>query len=143
MDALPHEYDVSVSAAVEGGINAQCPGAPGLTVNTPAQFGGPGDAWSPETLFLAAIANCFVLTFRAVSQASRLQWQNLDCRAVGVLDKQGGKMRFTEVELTAELSLAEGEAQDKALRLMQKAEENCLVSNSLAMPVKLVASIVD
>ena len=141
METLPHTYDVDVNAAAEGGISTQCAGAPGLTVNAPAQFGGPGDAWSPETLFLAAVANCFVLTFRAVSQASRLEWKNLDCRAVGVLDKQDGKMRFTEVQLTEEFALAEREEEDKALRMIQKAEENCLVSNSLAVPVVLQATV--
>ena len=141
MQPLPHEYDVSVSAAPEGGISAQSTGVPTLSVDAPAEFGGPGDAWSPETLFLAAIANCFVLTFRAVSAASGLKWQGLECHAVGTLDKQDGKMRFTAVELQASLVLAAAADADKALRIMHKAEENCLVSNSLAVPVKLAPVI--
>ena len=141
MQPLPHEYDVSVSAGPVGEIAAQSAGVPALSVDAPAEFGGPGDAWSPETLFLAAIANCFVLTFRAVSAASGLKWQGLDCQAAGTLDKQDGKMRFTAVKLQASLVLETASDEDKALRLMHKAEENCLVSNSLAVPVNLAPVI--
>jgi organic hydroperoxide reductase OsmC/OhrA len=31
------------------------------------QLGGPGGQWSPETLLVAAAAECFILTFRAVA----------------------------------------------------------------------------
>ena len=45
--------------------------------SAPVEFDGPGDRWSPETLLIAAIADCFILTFRAIACATRMDWQGL------------------------------------------------------------------
>jgi organic hydroperoxide reductase OsmC/OhrA len=42
---------------------------PTLSTATPEEFGGPGDAWSPELLLLGAVESCFLFTFRAVAHA--------------------------------------------------------------------------
>jgi organic hydroperoxide reductase OsmC/OhrA len=50
---------------------------------SPAEFGGPGDQWSPETRLVAALADCFVLTFRAITGVSRFPWISLTCEVAG------------------------------------------------------------
>ena len=62
-------------------------GIPALSSAAPSQFGGPGDRWSPETLIVGAIADCFILTFRAVARASTLPWTALRCNVTGTLDR--------------------------------------------------------
>ena len=74
MQDLPHRYNVSASAEAEGNIVLQAENLPQLVSAPPAQFGGPGDQWSPEDLLVASIADCFILTFRAVARASKLDW---------------------------------------------------------------------
>src|SRR5688572_29896664 len=66
MSSYPHHYAASASTLPEGVVSLESPGLPALSTAAPAQFGGPGDHWSPETLCVGAVANCFVLTFRSV-----------------------------------------------------------------------------
>ena len=65
MQDLPHHYFASAEGTAEGDILLGAPGAPALRSASPAEFGGPGDRWSPETLLVGAVADCFILTFRA------------------------------------------------------------------------------
>jgi len=69
---------------------------------------GPGDRWSPETLLVGALADCFILTFRAVANASSLPWIRLRCEAEGVLDRVERMTRFTAVTLVPQLESEPG-----------------------------------
>jgi organic hydroperoxide reductase OsmC/OhrA len=71
------------------------PALPSLETAAPPQFGGPGDVWSPETLLCASLADCFVLTFRAITRAARFRWLRLECRAEGLLERVGQVSQFT------------------------------------------------
>jgi hypothetical protein len=43
-------------------------GVPDLRAAPPLDFDGPGDAWSPEHLLMAAVETCFLFTLRAMAQ---------------------------------------------------------------------------
>jgi peroxiredoxin-like protein len=107
----------------------------------PAEFDGPGNLWSPETLLLAAVTDCFILSFRVIAANSSLEWTELQCEAEGVVDRAEGGLRFTEIHLRATLTLPSGQRTDRAQRMLERAEKSCLVSNSLATPVHLEAQI--
>ena len=134
---LPHHYAVASAARPEGRVTLASAGLAPLESDSPAQFGGPGDRWSPETLLVGAAADCFVLTFRAVARASSLPWSELRCEAEGVLDRVERTTRFTAIRLRAELRIPAGGDEEKALRLLEKAERGCLISSSLVCPVEL------
>lgn len=142
MEPFPHHYAVAATAVPEGEVTLSSAGLTPIGSAPPAEFDGPGDRWSPESLLLAAVADCFVLTFRAIAAASRFEWQQLTCSAEGTLDRVERVTRFTGITVRATLRLAETRHADQAQRLLEKAEENCLVSSSLATPVDLVAEIV-
>lgn len=78
MQAYPHRYHVHAAAETEGNVLLGSEGLPTLTTAAPPQYGGPGGQWSPETLLMAAAADCFILTFRAIATASKLAWGRLD-----------------------------------------------------------------
>lgn len=141
MQAYPHRYDVQATADVEGSVLVRSERLPTLTTAPPSQYGGPGDQWSPETLFVAAAADCFVLTFRAIATASKLPWRRLGCDAEGVLDRRDGVVRFTELHLRTRLVLPPGVDAGRAKRLLEKAEAACLVTNSLALCPTLTAEV--
>ncbi|MBD2857917.1 OsmC family protein [Spongiibacter sp. KMU-158] len=141
MHALPHHYRINALANGNENLALTAEGLPALAAAAPAEFDGPGDQWSPETLFLASISSCFILSFRAIATFSKFEWSQLECDVEGVLDKQERKMRFTGVTINAKLSVADGVDKEKAKSLLEKAEQNCLVSNSLACPVHLNISI--
>jgi organic hydroperoxide reductase OsmC/OhrA len=143
MQPYPHVYTVQASAQPDGDAPVSSPGLPTLTTAPPAEFGGPGDRWSPETLFCAAVADCFLLSFRAVARASKFDWLALECRVDGTLERVEKTTRFTEVLTVATLRVPAGANRDRAVRLMEKAEKVCLISNSLVCERRLEATVVE
>ncbi|MDX2425319.1 MAG: hypothetical protein QNK15_03615 [Cycloclasticus sp.] len=71
MSALPHQYKVTVAGKTDNTLMAQADHLPDLKVAAPVRFGGPGDQWSPEELIMAALANCLILSFRAITRAPK------------------------------------------------------------------------
>ena len=141
MQALPHRYYVCASAESEGDVTLKSDGLSNISSDAPAEFGGPGDKWSPETLLMAAVADCFVLSFKSVAKAAKFDWLALDCRAEGKLDKQERKVCFTEFEVFVSLTVAADVDEEQATQLLEKAERNCLVANSLSGPSQLYIEI--
>lgn len=137
MQALPHQYNVKALGKVDNTLVVSIDNLDDLVVAAPEQFGGPGDVWSPEDLFMASISSCFILSFRAIARASKLNWLSLECDSQGTLDRVDGKNKFTKVVTTAKLVLAESESIEKAERLLHKADQSCLVSNSLTTEIVL------
>lgn len=88
-------------------------------------------------MFVATIADCFLMTFRAASTLSKLDWVSLSCNAEGTLDRVDSKIQFAEVVLSATLQIKQGGNEERAIRLMHKAEQNCLVPNSIKTKVVL------
>ena len=143
MQDLPHFYAVSAAAATDSRVTLSSSGLEDLQTAGPPEFGGPGDVWSPETLLVGAVADCFILTFRAVARAARLEWQSLSCDVVGTLDKVDRVTQFTGFEVKAELLVAPGTDHDKAKKLLAKAEKHCLITNSMKAGSTLQASVTE
>jgi len=141
MEPLPHRYTVQADAADTGMVRLSAAGLTPLETAPPAEFGGPGDRWSPETLLLGAVSDCFVLTLRAVARASSVPWSTLHVEAEGILDRVDGVTRFKEITLRARLTLPAGGDPARAQRVLEKAERSCLVSRSLLAPVHLETEI--
>lgn len=131
MQSFPHHYSVLASAATQGDVTLAGDRLPVIPSAPPTEFGGPGDRWSPETLFVAAVADCFVLTFRGIAGVSRFPWVSLECNVTGTVDRVDRVTQFTALEVRARLRVPAGAKEDQARRLLVKAEETCLVTNSL------------
>jgi organic hydroperoxide reductase OsmC/OhrA len=141
MQDLPHHYQVSAQSGTEGDVSLSTAGVPALPSSAPVEFGGPGGRWSPETLLVAAVADCFVLSFRAIARASRLPWAALQCDVDGTLARVDGKTKFTEFAIQASLQLPAGGDADKARSLLAKAEASCLITNSMTARIHLTAVV--
>ena len=131
MQPLPHHYEVTAMANQRGHMEITSKGLKPFVSAPPAEFDGPGNLWSPETLLMAAAANCFVLTFRAIANMSKLCWTSIVCDAKGTLDRSDGVMRFTSIHLYARLLLPAGTDEEKAHKILEKAHKSCIVGNSL------------
>jgi peroxiredoxin-like protein len=138
---FPHQYAVTAIGTSESDIDLSAPRLPTFRSAPPTEFDGPGDQWSPETLLVGAVADCFVLTFRAVARASRLPWTSLICQANGTLDRVERVAQFTHIRLHAHLTVPAGTSSGQAQRALERAEHNCLVSNSLKATVVLKADV--
>jgi len=139
MQEFPHHYTVVASGGAEADVTVESENLPALRTAPPAEFDGPGDCWSPEALLVGAIANCFIFTFRAIARASKLEWTSLRCEAEGVLDRVDRVTRFTEFYVRAVLQLPAGAPEDRAHQLLERAEQGCLITNSLTASVHLEA----
>ena len=131
MQDLPHHYAVAASAARDSNVALSSRGIPDLESAAPAEFGGPGDQWSPETLLVAAVADCFILSFRSIARASSLEWNALQCDVDGILDRVEKVTQFVAFNLRVVLDVPEGTNEAKAMRLLERAEKVCLVTNSM------------
>ena len=99
MRAFPHRYMISAIAGPDGEVALTGQRLPRLGSLPPVEFDGPGDRWSPETLVAAAVADCFVLTFRGIAKAARLPWLPMTCEATGTVDRGEHVTRFTRFDL--------------------------------------------
>ena len=137
MKPFPHHYEVRVAGGPVGHATLASAGVPDLAADAPVEFNGPGDAWSPEQLLVAAVESCFLLTFRAVARASQIEFTSLAVEGEGILDRANGGTRFTEIVLRPRVVLPAGADSVRVRRALEKAEKMCLVSASLSTPVRL------
>jgi organic hydroperoxide reductase OsmC/OhrA len=132
MHAFPHLYRVESSATPTGTVALSAEGLEGIESAPPKEFDGPGNLWSPEALLTAAVNDCFMLGFKAIAAASKFQWTSLQSSTQGTLDRIEGKMRFTKFATRAKLQIPAGSDPERAKRLLEKAEQVCLIANSLS-----------
>jgi|SRR6185503_6025939 len=103
-----------------------------VNVATPPQFpGGIENIWSPEHLFTAAVNSCLMTTFLAVAEYSKLEFEHFSSKASGKLEMIDGKYMMSEVTLMPQLIINNEATREKAMRVLQKAEAACLISNSV------------
>lgn len=141
MHPYPHHYRVQAEGAPTGSVRVAGEALPPLDTNAPPEFDGPSGYWSPETLLVASIADCYILSFRAVARASKLEWQSLSVDVEGVLDRVEGVARFVGFTVTPRLSICSAEREHLAGTVLEKAKRACLVTNSLIGECKLVPEI--
>ena len=142
MHPFPHRYMVSAAVRPVGDVPLSADGVRIIESAPPKEFDGPGNQWSPEGLLTAAVADCFVLGFRAIAAASKYTWNSLESRTEGTLDRIDGKMRFTRFETHAKLHVPTGADVERGKKLLEKAEATCLVANSLSAERHLESEVV-
>jgi len=141
MKPLPHHYDVHLAGGPSGYAELSTAGVPALRTAAPADFDGPGDAWSPEHLLLASVQACFLLTLRAIARLSKLEFMRLELHAEGTVDRKEGVTRFTEIVLHPRITVPAGSNRERVLQILEKSEKACLISASLSTPVRLEPEI--
>ncbi|HMT69410.1 MAG TPA: OsmC family protein [Saprospiraceae bacterium] len=113
-----------------------------IDVATPPQFPkGLEGVWSPEHFFTAAVNGCFMTTFLAIAENSKLSFTSFHCTADGKLEKVDGKYLMTEVALKPILVIESESDREKAERILQKSESACLISNSIKSKVSLITDV--
>jgi peroxiredoxin-like protein len=109
-----------------------------IHVATPPEFpGGVEGIWSPEHLFTASVSSCFFTSFTAVSEFSKFPFEKLTVRSSGKMSREEGKYVMSEIIIEPELLIADESLEKKAFRLLEKAEEICLITRSIKSKVVL------
>jgi peroxiredoxin-like protein len=132
MDTI-HHYEVKLNWESErkGLMSSPVLDAP-IEVATPPEFPkGVAGIWSPEHLLVAAVNSCLMTTFLAIAENSRFEFINFESKADGKLEKVDGKLMISEIVLAPVLTISKEADREKALRILQKSEAACLITNSV------------
>ncbi|OQP65910.1 osmotically inducible protein OsmC [Niastella vici] len=113
-----------------------------IEVATPPEFpkGIPG-IWSPEHLLVAAVNSCLMTTFLAIAENSKFEFISFTSNATGKLEKVDGKYMISEIALSPVLTIKNNAEKEKALKLLEKSEAACLISNSVKSTIVFNATI--
>lgn len=142
MRPLPHHYQASSYCTPDTHLVSTLENGCTLEVASPSNFGGPGDTWTPEEMLLGAVANCLVLTFKAIANVAKLEWLDIHCRSEGVLDKLDHSVKFTRIDTYARLVIPAGGDREQAEKVLEKTERNCFVSNTLGCDKQFTFEVV-
>ena len=113
-----------------------------IEVATPPEFDkGMPNIWSPEHLFTASVLSCFMTTFLAISEYSKLDFISFECSSDGILEKIEGKYLMTKIIVKPILTIADLNKIEKAQRVLELSEKACLISNSIKSEVILKPTI--
>ena len=128
-------FPLSVAWIGERRVAAQVAGKPAIEIAPPPVFRGTDPtAWSPEDFLVAAAASCLAVTFTGLAARAGLSYARLSVGADGVAGRRDdGRFGFTRLRLRLQVA---SEQAEEARRLAEQAEQTCLVSASLDLPVE-------
>ncbi len=133
-----HLYKTEIEWTGERHGELRAPALPKLEVDAPPEFNGHEGVWTPEHLFVAAVNSCFMTTFLAIAENSKLEFVKFNADAEGILEKVEGKgLMITHITLRPKLVVKHDRDTQRALRIFEKAEKHCLIANSIRQETKL------
>jgi organic hydroperoxide reductase OsmC/OhrA len=134
-------FPLSVEWTGERRVAAHVDGKRTIEVAPPPVFRGTDPTtWSPEDFFVAAAASCLAVTFTGLAGRAGLPYTGLKVDGDGVCGTRAdGRFGFTRLVLRLELETEADEHEARALA--DRAEETCLVSASLDVPVETIVEV--
>jgi len=115
---------------------------PDIVVGSPPEFKGESNLWAPEELLVGSINTCMMLTFLSLAQARGLTPAGYESQAEGLLENVEGKYRITEVTLRPHITVRAEADLERTREIMETAEAQCFISNSVNSNVKLIPKFV-
>ena len=138
-----HYYDVNVSWTADRKGTLSSPVLNDTFEVAPPEFpGGMEGIWSPEHLFVASVNSCLMTTFLAIAEFSKFEYLSFSVDAKGKLEKVDGKFMMSEIELKPVLEINDAEKEAKGIRIIEKAEAACLISNSIKTNIILTPKVI-
>jgi len=129
---MQYLYTTEVEWTGERHGELRAPALPKLNVDAPPEFKGHEGVWTPEHLFVASVNSCFMTTFLAIAENSKLEFIKFYAGAEGKLEKVEVKgLMITHITLRPQLVVKHSRDTERALRIFEKAEKHCLISNSI------------
>ncbi len=137
-----HTYRTAVRWDTQRRGTLSSPGLPDLPVATPPEFpGGHQGIWSPEHLFAAAAEVCLMTTFLAIAENSKLAFSSYASEAEATVEKTDQGYMVTKISLRARVVIKDEALRDRAKRIVEKAEQACLISKSMKTPIALEVEV--
>jgi len=138
-----HTYTTAVEWTKERRAALSSRGLPTIEVATPPNFpGGHEGIWSPEHLYTAAAEVCLMTTFLSFAERANLDFLSYKSEADGILDKVEKSLLMTRIHIKPTITVANEADREEALKLIERAERYCLISNSMKSEVTVEAIVV-
>jgi organic hydroperoxide reductase OsmC/OhrA len=101
------------------------------------EFRGDADRVDPEEAFVASLSACHMLTFLAICARKRITVESYEDDAVGLLEKDGGKLWIARVTLKPRVRFGAGTTIDATALadIHHKSHEECFIANSVKTDV--------
>ena len=139
-DKYSYSTEVEWTGERHGDLRASV--LPQLQIDAPPEFKGHEGVWTPEHLFVASVNSCFMTTFLAIAENSKLDVVSFKAGATGKLEMLSDRgFVMTEITLRPTLVISNERDFERANRILEKAEKHCLISNSIRSETKLKPEI--
>ena len=112
-----------------------------LAGSADAVFRGDSSRHNPEDLLVMSLSACHLLTYLALAARAGVHVLAYTDAADGTMQVKDGKMRFTDVSLRPQVTIAADSDPAKAEQLHHLAHEQCFVANSVNFPVTCDARV--
>ena len=90
---------------------------------------------SPEELFVASAAVCYMNGFVNFSERMHIEFSSFNCDAVGILEKVGRSYEITKIEMMTQVEIASEDLHNRISRALELAAKYCFVGNSMKCPI--------
>lgn len=131
-----HEYTVRVDWKHDRVGDMIVEGKPKVEISTPPEFDGPEGIISPEDLFVASAASCFMTTFVSFTKKMRIEFKSFSCEGHGTLERVEKGFQFTKILLKTKVGIESEDLRSKTERALDLSGKYCLVSNSMNCPTE-------
>jgi len=137
-DTPVHFYENEIDWKGQRELDLRGAGLTAIAAGAPPEFGGSGGVWTPEDLFVASLNTCYLLTLLAIAEFSKVAIVSLSSKARGKLEKvTGTTYQITEIIVKPKVVIAAANDLARMPRILEKAKENCFVSNSIKSTIKI------
>lgn len=131
-------YETEIEWQVEKHGQVQSAGLAPIITGAPPEFKGRAGDWSPEHLLVASLNSCYMLTFLAIAEFSKIAVMSFSASAKGKLEKtEGGIYQITEIVVKPRVVIASANDLPRMPRILEKAKENCFISNSIKSKITI------
>lgn len=111
-------------------------------VSIPPEMDGPGEGTNPDEMLLGAAATCYIITLAAMIERADLPLLEMDLESEGVVDVTKGVITYQKIIHRPRVLLQEtasAAAHQKLEKLIEKAEQSCMISRALKGNVAVTA----
>jgi organic hydroperoxide reductase OsmC/OhrA len=108
-----------------------------VAIKTGVPSVGPEEAkfHSPEDLFVASAAICYMNGFVEFSRKMRIEFISFECDAVGTLERVDRSFEVTKIEMKARVAIGSEDIKKKTDRALELAAKYCFIGSSMKCPV--------
>ena len=137
-DAPIYFYETEIEWKGDKDLQVSGGKLPAIAAGAPPEFKGRDGVWAPEHLLVASLNSCYMLTLLAIAEFSKIAIVSCSSSAKGKLEKVAGNgYQVTEIVVKPRIVIASVNDLQRMPRILEKAKENCFVSNSIKSAIKI------